>query len=659
MSIVIDATTSAIAGLSDLWAETFGESQICVAVLDGWVDRSHPSLVEAKLTQLEPLVSNVSPQGSAAQHGTQIASIIFGQHRSSLKGLAPQCRGLVVPIFTDGKREALVEDPFAGAIAPCSQLDLARAILLAANHGAHIINISGGQLTSSGEADPLLMNAVRHCTDQNILIVAAAGNDGCNCLHIPGALPSVLAVGAMNAAGMPLDFSNWGKPYRTQGILALGENIPSAVPGGGITTSSGTSYATAIVSGIAALLLSLQVKRGHVPNPHAVRDVILRSAIACDDQPTTDCHRLLAGRLNVKGVMSLILQPGGTMNENLELATVQSAPMEAANPPPIQPHIPAVQAATYSPPISEITPQSMQSLSEPSQLLAQVTPSAIKPAACSCGGGNGTPAQLVYVLGQLGYDFGTEPRRDSIHNHMPQGANPHDPQQLLAYLDENPWDAAAIIWTLSLDATPIYAIQPQGAFADRAYERLVQFLREQLTEGVERISVPGVIMGQVMLMSGQVVPVILPTLRCMYSWTTAALIEAVCGSPPAESASDQDRETYGGRSHSVVNFLERVYYELRNLGITPQERAINYSATNALNVERIFESAIRDEMDLDTIEVERSPLCRPDSECWDVKLTFFNPRKVFEQARKVYRFTVDVSDVCPVSVGRVRSWFVR
>lgn len=65
------------------------------------------------------------------------------------------------------------------------------------------------QTRPSGEADPLLMNAVRHCTDQNILIVAAAGNDGCNCLHIPGALPSVLAVGAMNAAGMPLDFSNW------------------------------------------------------------------------------------------------------------------------------------------------------------------------------------------------------------------------------------------------------------------------------------------------------------------------------------------------------------------------------------------------------------------------------------------------------------------
>lgn len=645
------ATTISIAGQQELWAETLGEPQICVAVLDGWVDRSHPSLAGAKVTSLESLTPNISYQGSAAQHGTQITSIIFGQHHGAVQGIAPQCQGLLIPIFTDGKGES---------IAPCSQLDLARAILLAANQGAHIINISGGQLTSSGEADSLLTNAVRHCVDQNILIVAAAGNNGCNCLHIPGALPSVLTVGAMNAAGLPLDFSNWGEPYRTQGILALGENIPGAIPGGGITTNSGTSYATAVVSGIAALLLSLQVKRGQAPNPQAVRDAILRSAIACDDEPVPDCRRLLAGRLNIKGAMSIICQPGETMNENLELAERQPIPLEEAGPPIslTQRQIPAVQAATYTAPASEVMPQALQSLPSSSQL-PQVNPGAIKPAACSCGGGNGTPAQLVYALGQLGYDFGTEARRDSVQQHMGDGANPQDPRQLLAYLEENPWDAAAMIWTLNLDATPIYAIQPQGAYADRAYERLVQFLREQLTEGVERVSIPGVIVGQVMLMSGQVVPVILPTLRCMYSWTTAALIEAVCGTLPAESASEQDRNAYGQRSQSVMNFLERVYYELRNLGITPQERAINYAATNAFNVERIFESAIQEEMDLDTIEVERSPLGRPGSECWDVKLTLFNPRRVFEQARKVYRFTVDVSDVCPVSVGRVRSWFVR
>jgi len=61
---------------------------------------------------------------------------------------------------------------------------------------------------------------------------------------------------------------------------------------------------------------------------------------------------------------------------------------------------------------------------------------------------------------------------------------------------------------------------------------------------------------------------------------------------------------------------------------------------------------------LDQIEVVRSPICREGSDCWDVKLFFFNPTKVFEQARWVSRFTVDVIDA-PVMVGDVRAWYVR
>ncbi len=64
-------------------------------------------------------------------------------------------------------------------------------------------------------------------------------------------------------------------------------------------------------------------------------------------------------------------------------------------------------------------------------------------------------------------------------------------------------------------------------------------------------------------------------------------------------------------------------------------------------------------MDLDSIAVERSSICRPESDCWHVKLFFFFPDRQVQTVRKVYRFTVDVSDVVPVTVGPVRSWFVR
>lgn len=653
-----------IPGIKELWAEALGDPRVCIAVLDGPVDQSHPSLAAANLRRVETLVSGIANQGPASQHGTHIASVIFGQHDGPVKGIAPLCRGLVVPVFSDGGD---------GSLAPCSQLDLARAITQAVQEGAQVINISGGEFTPAGTAHPLLADAVRSCVANGILMVAAAGNDGCDCLHIPGALPSVLAVGAMDSEGLPLDFSNWGQNYQTQGILAPGENILGANPGGDSVTNSGTSYATPIVSGIVALLLSLQLKRGQKPNPYAIRAAILGSALGCNDQPVSDCRRLLAGRLNVEGAMSRVIQGGTAMSDSIEgQENIQSRVTGVAdhNMPAVSKPEVGVQVATSSSngpeaPKNPQQPQAMiTALSQEQKLLVDQVPveaSRVYPSACSCR--SGAPAQLVFVIGQLGYDFGTEARRDSIMQHMitPNNPNPnsHDPVQLLAYLEKNPWDAAAIIWTLNFDATPVYAIRAQDPFAADIYQRLREFLSEQTKGNIERVSIPGYIAGSTRLFTGQVVPVIWPYLRCMFSWNTAALIDAICGQPPSESAETRERKAFIRKCEDVRNFLERVYHELRNLGITAPERAINSSATNALNVAKIFEAALKDKMQLDAIEVERSPICRPDVDCWDVKLIFFAPENQFTRARKVYRFAVDVSDVCPVMVGTVRSWFVR
>jgi subtilisin family serine protease len=100
------------------------------------------------------------------------------------------------------------------------------------------------------------------CAEQRVLMVAAAGNDGCACLHVPAALPSVLAVGALGEDGKPLDASNWGEAYRTKGVLAPGQNILGAVPAGDTSRLTGSSFATPIVTGIAALLLSLGNQNG-------------------------------------------------------------------------------------------------------------------------------------------------------------------------------------------------------------------------------------------------------------------------------------------------------------------------------------------------------------------------------------------------------------
>ena len=275
---------SDIPGIERLWQETLGDPRIRIAVLDGPVDLTHAAFNGADVTQIDG--ARAAKYRPAAQHGTHVASLIFGQHDSPIAGVSPSCRGLLIPIFSQ---------VMGGSPAPCSQVDLARAILQAIDAGATIINISGGQHTPSGTAHPILADVVQRCARDGVLIVAAAGNQGCECVHIPGALPSVIVVGAMNAAGEPLEFSNWGSTYRSQGILAPGENVIGARAGGGLVAATGTSFATAVVSGVIALLVSLQLKRGRKPNIAAARAAILESAQGCEFQEIANCDRLLAG----------------------------------------------------------------------------------------------------------------------------------------------------------------------------------------------------------------------------------------------------------------------------------------------------------------------------------------------------------------------------
>jgi hypothetical protein len=525
-------------------------------------------------------------------------------------------------------------------------LDLARAISLALEHGAQIINVSAGEFAPWGQASAFLEKVVQDCADEGVLIVAAVGNEGCECLHVPAAINSVLAVGAMNSSGEPLEWSNWGNVYRSQGILAPGEKIEGARAGGGAIRTSGTSPATALVSGIAGLLLSLQAKRGHKPDTSVVRAALLQSAQGCPDPFPMDCRRFLAGRLNVEGAISLLTQGKSSMSEPVVELQTKGASSFAHAADPANP--PAVPVAGSSPvPLNS-------------------GDSGVQPSACAaCQQAAGPPA-LVYALGQIGYDFTSEARLDSFAQKLAAvagGSGPprhraFEPPQMLAYLANHPWDAGSLEWTLSLDGHPVYAIRPQGPFAAEIYQQLRDFLQHRVN-GVERFSIPGVLASQTRLLLGQTVPIIVPDPRAMYSWNTEALVQAVVGRAPGARAAAAAREQHVRRTASLQNFLERVYHELRNLGVAPQERAINFAATNGFEAGRIFEQALRQNMELDSIHVVRSPVARQGSDCWDVEIYFFYPERQVQTVRRVFRYTVDVSDIVPVTVGPVRSWFTR
>lgn len=653
-----------LTALPELMAATnYGNKDICLAVLDGPVDLDHPCFEGANIERLESLVNEEArPDGSMSVHGTHVSSIIFGQPGGGVSGIAPRCQGIIIPIFSDEQRKV-------------SQLDLARGIERAVSAGANIINISGGQLTDFGEAEGWLENAVRLCRQQNVLLIAAAGNNSCECLHVPAALSSVLAVGATNAEGQPLDFSNWGEAYQDQGILAPGEDILGAKPGGGTQSLSGTSFATPLVSGVAALLLSLQKDRGDIPDPHKIRQILLQSALPCDLDQSTEAKRCLAGKINIPGAVTLLT--GGNMSE--ERASVESLAVEAAgcgcggglsnadpsntqagqstesaspvvapnNTPNLQDLINSLPKQPAMPPMPNLTANSVTASQAPSELPGL--------------------GQLVYALGTLGYDFGTEARRDSFKQLMPPfevagtmvPANPYDARQMVDYLANDMAEARSLIWTLNIELTPVYAIDPTGPFAADTYRALHELLAGQIlpennADFIERVSIPGILTKRtVKLFSGQVIPVIEPqSTRGLYGWKVNGLVNAAVQAVEAEAAGTANEERI---RKTLDGFLNRIYYDLRNLGTTSQDRALNFSVTNAFQAAQTFSEAVAVGMELDSVTVEKSPFCRMDSDCWDVKLKFFDPENN-RRAKKIFRFTIDVSDLIPVTLGDVRSW---
>ena len=297
---------------------TLGDPEVCVAVLDGPVDLGHPCFKRRRAETPADARRRSRRDGPMSAHGTHVTSVIFGQPNGPITGIAPRCRGTDPADLPRGQ----------GGHVP--QLDLARAIEQAVEAGAQIINISGGQLAEGGEAELTLARAIKLCDDNNVLVVAAAGNDGCDCLHVPAGLPSSLAVGGMTADGRPLESGNWGETYQSNGVLAPGERIPGAVPGGSVGTMTGSSFATPIVSGVAALLMAIQRQRGETVSARAVRGAILDSALPCYPRDSPECARFLAGRLNVTGAHALITRGGTNTMSDSDPRAIEGHPREVA-----------------------------------------------------------------------------------------------------------------------------------------------------------------------------------------------------------------------------------------------------------------------------------------------------------------------------------------
>ncbi|MGO3932242.1 S8 family serine peptidase [Rhodopseudomonas pseudopalustris] len=267
-----------------LFALGGGDSQINIAVLDGPVDRTHDCFRGARLVPLDTAAAEGS-DGRATAQGTHIASLIFGQPCSSVEGVAPLCRGLIAPIFSDDRLD-------------CSQAELAQAITIALDHGAHIIQISGGLFGGPRQPTAELLDAVARCNADNALIVAGAGRDGCGSLLRRCGATNLLPVGAIDQHGRLIDGGD--ASLHEIGIAVPGANLIGAAPQGGIDSRRGANYAAALIAGIAGLLLGTQRQTGRTLDPGAAVEAMLSTATPRVAARAYECHRAWIGLANVE-----------------------------------------------------------------------------------------------------------------------------------------------------------------------------------------------------------------------------------------------------------------------------------------------------------------------------------------------------------------------
>jgi hypothetical protein len=109
----------------------------------------------------------------------------------------------------------------------------------------------------------------------------------------------------MDARGVPLEESNWGRSYRTAGLLAPSAGLKGARAGGGTLTVRGTSFAAAMAAGAAGLLVSAALKRGRDLNGARIREILLHSPQKCFDDASR-CRRQLAARLDLVKASALL-----------------------------------------------------------------------------------------------------------------------------------------------------------------------------------------------------------------------------------------------------------------------------------------------------------------------------------------------------------------
>lgn len=221
-----------------------------VGHLDSGIDPSQKDLITrmtafAEIDNSGQVILNQAPIDETG-HGTRTAGLVSGGCRKRrLLGVAPDSSLIVGKVLEGGNTVVRI---------------LSGLNWLMGNE-VRVVLFCGGFPTANPILGPMLLQMRK----AGILVICPIGNQGQGNYRQPGDDPSVLSVGAIDSSDKPAKFSGscigrFSHEVKAPDILAPGVAIPCISAKGGVTQSSGTSMAAAIVAGVVALLLEAETE---------------------------------------------------------------------------------------------------------------------------------------------------------------------------------------------------------------------------------------------------------------------------------------------------------------------------------------------------------------------------------------------------------------
>lgn len=274
-------------GSQQAWDNATG-NDIVTAVCDTGVDPTHPDLQANLLPNLGWNTHLNNPEWSDIQgHGTSVAGCIaaVGNNALGVAGVAFHAKIIPIRICYDSTGYAYYSD-------------MAEGIRYGTDQGAKVVNLSYG-----GWYGDAIRDACRYAWDRGTVVCIAAGNDGADQAAYAES-DSMLLVGATDSGDNKASWSNYGVPVD---FFAPGVSIYTTRNGGGYGSVSGTSFASPISAGLAALILGVNPAL----TPGEVEDIIMAT---CKDLGVPGEDAIYgAGRIDAAAAVALAADIGNNV----------------------------------------------------------------------------------------------------------------------------------------------------------------------------------------------------------------------------------------------------------------------------------------------------------------------------------------------------------